>query len=225
MQISLSGGKRNGTATVWLPNGTIHRQMTYDRGVPTGEVLELDIKTGQVKRSATYVDGRALTTSSQKGRNPKYKKSEEQFLAATTVEKAPDDFWTLTLAKYEAEGEDLRHGPSKIWFDNGKIQQEGYYEQGKRHGTFTFYYETGQVAATGEYKDDQPNDIWVWWHSNGQKATVGQYRGGKQVGQWRWWDQSGTLVSQSAHDEGPGLAAEPNFDIKTGMAPPAEQFR
>ena len=98
------------------------------------------------------------------------------FLAATTVEKTPDSFWNVTLAEYESQGKDLHHGPSKMWFESGKLQVEGFYQQDKRAGTFTYWYANGQVAATGEFADDLPTDVWVWWHENGQKAAVGKYR-------------------------------------------------
>ena len=82
----------------------------------------------------------------------------------------------MTLAEYESQGKDLHHGPSKMWFENGKLQVDGYYQHDKRSGTFTYWYENGQIAATGEFADDMPNDVWVWWHENGQKAAVGKYR-------------------------------------------------
>ncbi|MBA3480783.1 MAG: hypothetical protein H0T51_03115, partial [Pirellulales bacterium] len=113
MQISLADGKRHGTLTTWLPNGSIHRQATYERGIPVGDVLELDSQSGQLKKVATYLDGRKLITKTAHHERNKEKKSEEQFLAATTVEQSPDDFWTLKLAEYAAEGDDIRHGPSK----------------------------------------------------------------------------------------------------------------
>jgi hypothetical protein len=202
MQVSLSGGKRNGVTTVWLPTGNAYSQATYENGIRVGDVMEADNK-GQLKRVATYINGRSLTTRTAKGRS-KHKKSEEQFLGAPTVEKRADDFWTLTLAEFVAEGEELRHGPSTNWFDNGQL----FYQHGKKHGTFTFYYENGQVAAAGEYKDDQPDGMWVWTHRNGQKATVGQYEGGRQVGDWRWWNDDGTLASQKNYSEAGSIAEE-----------------
>jgi antitoxin component YwqK of YwqJK toxin-antitoxin module len=220
--VSLVAGKRHGASTLWLPNGSVYSQATYERGIPTGDVLEYDRKTGQAKRVATYVEGRKLTTNTVKGRNPKHKKSEEQFLEPKTVEHSADDFWSMKFAEYSAEGPALRHGPSKLWFDNGQIQQEGNYQYGKKTGTFTFYFETGQVAATGEYRDDQPDDVWVWWHRNGQKATVGKYRAGHTIGEWRWWNEDGTLANQMTYEDAPGLVAEPeqlDQELETGMAP------
>jgi antitoxin component YwqK of YwqJK toxin-antitoxin module len=206
MQVSLSRGKRNGVTTVWLPNGNVYSQATYENNIRVGDVMEADSK-GQLKRIATYVDGRSLTTRSAKGRG-KHKKSEEQYLGAPTVQKKADDFWTMTLAEFAAEGEELRHGPSTIWFDNGQLQQQGYYQHGKKHGTFTFYYENGQVAAAGEYRDDQPDGMWVWSHRNGQKATVGQYTAGQQVGDWRWWNDDGTLASEKTYGATGSIASD-----------------
>ena len=168
--------------------------------MPVGDVLEADSKTGELKRVATYVDGRRIVTKTahyKRNRNRKgeeLKKSEEMFLAATTVEKTPDSFWNVTLAEYESQGKDLHHGPSKMWFESGKLQVEGFYQQDKRSGTFTYWYANGQVAATGEFADDLPNDVWVWWHENGQKAAVGKYRAGALVDEWRWWSEDGKLA-------------------------------
>ena len=63
MQISLSGGKRNGLMITFLPNGKTYHQASYDNGVPVGDVLEADSKTGELKRIATYIDGRRIVTS------------------------------------------------------------------------------------------------------------------------------------------------------------------
>ncbi len=200
MQISLADGKRHGTLTTWLPNGSIHRQATYERGIPVGDVLELDSQSGQLKKVATYLDGRKLITKTAHHERNKEKKSEEQFLAATTVEQSPDDFWTLKLAEYAAEGDDIRHGPSKSWYENGKIQVDGSYHYGKRTGMFTYYYDNGQIASTGEYDNDVPEDVWVWWHTNGQKATVGEYTQGALIGEWRWWKEDGKLADRKTYD-------------------------
>jgi antitoxin component YwqK of YwqJK toxin-antitoxin module len=220
MQVSLSGGKRNGTTTVWSPNGNVYSQATYENNVRVGDVMEADSK-GQLKRVATYIEGRSLTTRSAKGRG-KHKKSEEQYLGAPTVQKRADDFWTMTLAEFAAEGEELRHGPATIWFDNGQLQQQGYYQHGKKQGTFTFYYENGQVAAAGEYKDDQPEGMWVWSHRNGQKATVGQYEAGRQIGEWRWWNDDGTLASQKDYSETGSIASDAPIDAPKDSPAPVD---
>ncbi len=141
------------------------------------------------------------------------------FLAATTVEKTQDSFWNVTLAEYESQGKDLHHGPSKMWFESGKRQVEGFYQQDQRSGTFTYWYANGQVAATGEFADDLPNDVWVWWHENGQKAAVGKYRAGALVDDWRWWSEDGKLAKEKTYNGTEATAASPKEVLELGRAP------
>jgi antitoxin component YwqK of YwqJK toxin-antitoxin module len=225
LQVSLTGGKRNGLMISFLPTGKTFRQASYDHGVPVGDVLEADSKTSELKRVATYIDGRRIVTKTahfKRNRTRKgeeLKKSEEMFLAATTVEKTPDSFWNVTLAEYESQGKDLHHGPSKMWFESGKRQVEGFYQQDQRSGTFTYWYANGQVAATGEFADDLPNDVWVWWHENGQKAAVGKYRAGALIDDWRWWSDDGKLAQEKTYNGTEATAASPKEVLELGRAP------
>jgi antitoxin component YwqK of YwqJK toxin-antitoxin module len=224
MQATLVGGKRNGTVTIWLPNGKTYRQSTYENGVPVGDVVEAD-KNGELKTAATYIEGRKVVTKTTYFHHGHKKMTEASFLAATTVERAPDDFWNLRFAQYGAEGNDLRHGSSKAWFENGVVQQDGYYQYDQKSGTFTYRYENGQVAITGEYKNDAPDSLWVWWHENGQKAAVGTYNAGTMVGEWRWWDESGKLAAQKTCDGTETAGSDPHDVIKVGRAPSDQQTK
>ena len=224
MQVSLVNGKRNGQVVTWLPNGKVYRQATYENGVPVGEVLEVD-KSGELKTAANFVDGRKIVTKTTYFHRDHKKQTEAGYLAATTVERSPDDFWNLKFAQYGSEGKDLQHGPSKTWFENGVVQQDGYYQNDKKCGTFTYRYENGQVAVTGEYKDDVPTDVWVWWHENGQKAAVGKYDAGALVGEWHWWNEDGKLADTRTYDGTQQAGTDPKDVIKTGRAPSSEQAR
>jgi antitoxin component YwqK of YwqJK toxin-antitoxin module len=222
MQISLSGGKRNGTAITWLPNGKIAQQSSYDHGVPNGEVLEFvanaPVNTnaakgearGDMRVTARYIDGRRESIKTNyHDRAKKIKSSEEMFLAAPSTAQTLDDFWTLTLATYKTDGTELRHGSSKSWFSNAKPQHEGFYEQDKKAGMFTYWYANGQMYATGEYKNDKPVGPWIWWHENGLKSAFGEYNDeGYFVGQWRWWGVDGKLTKQKSYDGSERITSE-----------------
>jgi antitoxin component YwqK of YwqJK toxin-antitoxin module len=224
MQVSLLGGKRNGQVITWLPSGKVYRQATYENGVPVGEVQEVD-KNGELKTAATYIDGRKVITKTTYFHRDHKKNTEANYLAATTVERAPDDFWNLKFAQYGSEGKDLQHGPSKTWFENGVAQSEGFYQYDKKCGTFTYRYENGQVAVTGEYKDDVPDDVWVWWHENGQKAAIGKYTAGALIGEWHWWNEDGKLAESRTYDGTQQAGTDPKDVIKTGRAPSESQTR
>jgi antitoxin component YwqK of YwqJK toxin-antitoxin module len=220
VQMSLSGGRRHGPVITWLPNGKVFQQAAYNESVPVGDFFEAN-KKGELDLQATYVDGRRLvtmTTHYDQGRQ-KQKKTEELYLAATTVEKTPDDFWNLRFAEYATEGEGMRHGPSKAWYQNGAQQHEGFYELGKKSGTFTFWHPNGQVSATGEYQDDVPGGLWVWWHETGQKAAIGKYQGGVLIGKWRWWNEAGRLAKATVYDGSERVATDPGEVLELARIP------
>jgi antitoxin component YwqK of YwqJK toxin-antitoxin module len=216
MAVSLKNGERHGTATTWLPNGNIYMQMTYDQSIPVGDMLQANTKTGELQKIASYDRGHRVITKSehypsrsrQVGKERQLK-SEVMYLAAKSVMQSPDDFWTMTTAKYEAEGEDLRHGTARTWYANGQPQQDGFYTNGKKTGTFTYWHENGQVYVIGEYRDDLAEGTWTWWHDNGQKSAVGKYEDGKLVGEWRWWDPQGQLTKHQTYTGTESAAAEP----------------
>jgi antitoxin component YwqK of YwqJK toxin-antitoxin module len=208
--ISFANGLRNGTATTYLPTGKILSQTTYQNAVPVGDFLEVNKKTGELARTGTFEDGRKVVTKTNHFPGSSKKKlSEIMYLAAKTVETAPDDFWAVRTAKYGTDGSDMRHGSSKSWYANGQPEMEGSYEYGKKAGTFTFWHENGQVAATGEYKADVAVGTWVWWHANGQKSAVGKYTEGNLVGEWRWWDETGKLTKQQTYTGTESASTEP----------------
>jgi antitoxin component YwqK of YwqJK toxin-antitoxin module len=230
--ISFKNGLRNGTATTYLPNGKIMSQVAYQEGTPVGDLLEVN-KKGELARAGTYENGRKVVTKTNYfPGSAKKKQSEAVYLAAKTVETAPDDFWAVRMAKHAAEGSDERHGTTKSWYANGKPEMEGAYEYGKKAGAFTFWHENGQIAATGEYKNDVAEGTWVWWHENGQKSAIGKYTNGSLVGDWRWWDESGKLTKQktftgteSASNEKAPTEAEPTLVIDISKAPAKSKRR
>jgi antitoxin component YwqK of YwqJK toxin-antitoxin module len=219
MQISLKGGKRNGPAITWLPTGKTYRQATYDNGVPVGDVLEASTKTGELVRADSYIDGRKVVTKTTYYSTRDKKKTETIYLASTTTEQTPDDYWNFRLATYRTDGKDLKHGSSKAWYSSGKPQMDGFYQYDTRAGTFTFWHENGQVAATGEYKDDRAEGIWVWWHANGQKSAVGKYQSGALIGEWRWWNEDGRLTKQHEYDGSEAITSQDDESYDIGRTP------
>jgi antitoxin component YwqK of YwqJK toxin-antitoxin module len=222
MLITFKDGQRNGAATTWLPNGKVAKQMNYQNGTPVGDLLEINTK-GEIARTGTFEEGRKVVTKTNYFFNTKKKQSEIVYSAAKTIETTPDDYWTLKLAKYGAEGSDLRNGSYRTWYANGKPESDGAYVMGKKSGTFTYWHENGQVASTGEYKDDLAVGTWVWWYENGQKSAVGKYTNGNFIGDWRWWDETGKLTKQKTYNGTESASAEPTETQPTAAQPTEAQ--
>ena len=47
------------------------------------------------------------------------------------------------------------------YFDNGKVQQEGFFKDGKLDGKWTSYNESGAVVALAEYKEGVKSGKWI----------------------------------------------------------------
>ena len=199
-QIAIGNGKRNGMSLFWMPDGNILQQSTYDQGVPTGNVLQIEPKTGKLAQSKSFLNGREKVTKKSSQRRGSPAKFEANYLAPTSVLTQTDNFWTLQFAKYEAQGEELRHGKWEEWYSNGQLKMSGQYNHDKKVGQFSYWYPNGQKATEGNYSADKHDGIWVWWHQNGQKSVTGNFRKGHLVDQWRWWAVNGKLTKQMLHD-------------------------
>ena len=62
-----------------------------------------------------------------------------------------------------------------------------------RHGMFVAYHDNGRVAQEGVYEDGAETGTWRDFHQNGQLASEGPYERGREHGLWRFWDEDGAL--------------------------------
>ena len=57
-----------------------------------------------------------------------------------------------------------RVGQWKTWYDDGRLSQEGYMD----NGPFKSWYKSGQVESEGSFKNGKRNGAWTFYHSNGK---------------------------------------------------------
>jgi antitoxin component YwqK of YwqJK toxin-antitoxin module len=194
--VTLKHGKRNGPATLWLPDGSLYREAIYRNGAPVGDFRQMD-DHGRLNTVATFVGGRQLVNKVMYFPESQIKQFEANCLVATIIEVAPDDFWVMRFAEYEAQNEELRHGGWKSWHSNGKLQAAGFFQYDREMGEFAWWHANGQEAVKGGYVDGLPDGGWTWWHANGQKAAEGHYHSGGRVGVWQRWAEDGRLVNRT----------------------------
>lgn len=65
--------------------------------------------------------------------------------------------------KLQAVGQKVK---ATYYFENGQVQQEGFYENGKLQGK------------------------WVSYDINGNKKTIGEYNKGQKTGKWFFWNEA-----------------------------------
>ena len=65
--------------------------------------------------------------------------------------------------KLEAVGELVK---TTYYFENGKIQQEGFFKDGKLDGVWVSYDNKGNKVAVGEYTDGLKTGKWIFFNEN-----------------------------------------------------------
>ncbi|MCV9928036.1 membrane-binding protein [Flavobacterium sp. LS1R49] len=58
----------------------------------------------------------------------------------------------------------------------------------------TYYYENGKVQQEGFFKDGKLDGVWVAFDENGNKKSTGLYANGEKTGKWFFWN--GTNLSE-----------------------------
>ena len=54
----------------------------------------------------------------------------------------------------------------------------------------TYYYDNGKIQQEGFFKDGKPDGKWVAYDSEGNKQSVGQYANGQKTGKWFFWNDA-----------------------------------
>lgn len=55
----------------------------------------------------------------------------------------------------------------------------------------TFYHDNGQIQQEGYYSDGKLDGKWISYDENGSKTAVGIYSNGIKVGNWYFWTKEG----------------------------------
>jgi hypothetical protein len=58
------------------------------------------------------------------------------------------------------------------FYENGQVQQEGYFENGKLEGIWVSYNEAGDKIASGEYVAGVKTGKWFFWSQNSDKNSL-----------------------------------------------------
>jgi antitoxin component YwqK of YwqJK toxin-antitoxin module len=112
-----------------------------------------------------------------------------------TLEKEDDSF--LWFSHYELSTEhqniwveeinvkDLKNGPSKEYYENGKLKSEGDFKKGRKEGSWKFYDKDGQIECEVSYKEDKKYEgVWKLYNEDGFYLQE-SYKEGKREGLWK----------------------------------------
>lgn len=90
----------------------------------------------------------------------------------------------------------------KTYHDNGQLEEEGHYVNGKEEGLWKGYYENGQLEYIENYKNGVEHGESIEYYENGQIASKGQFKNGKEDGLWLSYFEDGSLRAKGTVIDG-----------------------
>ncbi len=93
-------------------------------------------------------------------------------------------------------------GVQKAYWENGKLQSELRYENGKLNGECVWYTQNGELMKKAQYQDDVLEGLCTCWHPNGRKASEEHYVNGQLDGEARKWYDNGQLFQEGQYADG-----------------------
>ena len=90
-------------------------------------------------------------------------------------------------------GEAIPYTGNVVWFhENGLLQQETSYQDGREHGPTIWWHEDGSRAGQSMHANGVLNGPLIQWHPGGTaKELQVMYDNGRQVGREVWWHANG----------------------------------
>lgn len=88
------------------------------------------------------------------------------------------------------------------YYQNGKVEVEGDFENGKRSGKWTYYYDTGIKWSEGTFENDLSNGKFTVWYKDGKINYKSEYFDGKPDGKWIFYDEKEKPIKEVVFEKG-----------------------
>lgn len=100
----------------------------------------------------------------------------------------------------------IQHGPTKTYFENGEIQSDFNYKEGKPDGSQKDYYKNKQLKTDYFYKNGNRFGEGKYYYKNGKLLSIGHYSLGDKYGdlldgEWLYYDSIGNLQEKSFYEK------------------------
>jgi len=192
-------GLRNGLEISYDVKGRKSSEINFESGIRNGEAKYF-YATGEVRQILKFKENK------EEGRSLEY--AEDGRIITEYTYRSGFVYAEERINRYDKENQ--KTGVWKTFFANGRVQEEGIWQQGKKHGIFKYYDETGKFLSIERYEwgvlmvDDQATqlpDIKREYYSDGTLASEGTMMGGKKQGNFRLYDKDGREVDGELYDK------------------------
>ena len=85
------------------------------------------------------------------------------------------------------------NGPYERYFEDGRLEERGFYRGGYYEGNLRRYYRNGKPAVEGRYKKDLKAGVWRYYYPEGGLERTEEYRAGLLWGNLKNYRPDGSL--------------------------------
>jgi len=188
-RVEYKGGKKNGTATYYYPNGNLRSVIHYKNDLEEG-VSEFYNSDGtiisDVEMKAGKKEGR------QRAYSPTGYREMECFFKNDLldgVQSFYDNMGYKTAEITYANG--LANGPYRTWHSKNTLQCEGGYKNGMMEGKWIYYDENEMVVGTGQFQNGTGVKK---TYKNGELYKETLYEKNHKEGDEKEYDYEGNVV-------------------------------
>jgi antitoxin component YwqK of YwqJK toxin-antitoxin module len=176
--VSYKKGILNGEFNSIQQNGMPFKNGTYKDGKKAGKWTSYNSYTGNVSCEETFEDGEEVGLRLSYHSNGQLR----------------DEYYLDKNSKPEIT--------QRSWFENGQIENEEHYKNGKKDGKWLKFYENGNKYWEKNYKNDTEHGPIIFWHKDTQekKSEVNYVKGELSGDNISFWEnglkkQQGTFVN------------------------------
>lgn len=114
---------------------------------------------------------------------------------------------------------DTARGPFKVYYEDGKLLQEGHFEKGLLEDTVRTWYPDGTLKDITLFQNGVPNGLALAYNSEGTLIKSVPFAGGRISGELKEFFETGTIkirqFYQNGNQEGDFFEYHPNGKLKT----------
>ncbi|HSC53907.1 MAG TPA: hypothetical protein VLC98_09815 [Phnomibacter sp.] len=158
--------KPHGLWKSWYANGKLRSERQYD--AHKMQMVELAVRQRNPKLAFSPISKQAIQQP---------QKLQQYFSANAGLDKM-----SKLSASYEFPfAQCLHHGFYANYYENGVLQQSGYYKEGLKDGLWMKYAEQGNLNASGYYDEGRLHGPKKEYNSSGALQKLSEYKHGKKL--------------------------------------------
>ena len=172
-----SNDKKHGEWKYYYETGEIKQIGYYIQGKPTG-VWKWYFISGALQKHEEYVNGK------RNGLSEQYAEDGKRVVNGMFVEDKEHGYWEIQVGDIIQKGNFIYGEKDKIWqhiyVNSGKLRFKGAYFNTKPHGKHVYYYENGVVEREELYRNGKPVKYWNLYTSDTKLLYTIYFKRGKE---------------------------------------------